>query len=272
MNKLKELEQKITSYEDEAIKRLNDILLHQLQSEIIKYSKELYLKLTQMGVFGNWDDIAKALNTDDFYYLLNKTLCSLNLGAGTEFLLLWNTDCINMLKTKDEQLELSLNFSLTKHLTILPDKDNTLSLLINKKENIKAIALNSIIKQNKYFWENILTTDARSGNCHPLSLSLAYDMEANILTGFINLPYKYLLHSVVEFNNYILDPTLNLMFKKEDYLKLFNFEIVSVIENVDEGTLILDNQLKDYYLASYVALETLAINNDKLPEPKILKK
>lgn len=68
-------------------------------------------------------------------------------------------------------------------------------------------------------------------NCYTLACCLAGEkIHSKVLSGiFYNCDYS-ILHSVIEFNNYICDFNLNICMEKDLYIKLFPFEVLSELE------------------------------------------
>ena len=86
---------------------------------------------------------------------------------------------------------------------------------------------------------NELKTLNRKGNCHLKAVELCNSFENSIVqTGIITIGKVQYLHSVIQFkdengNDIIIDYTRDLWIDKSEYIKLFNFEILSSIKSDD---------------------------------------
>lgn len=83
-----------------------------------------------------------------------------------------------------------------------------------------------------------LNSIKRRGKCHEKSIILSIAItDSSVLTGYIVIGNYKILHSIVEVKRNdkieILDYTQNLIMDKEEYIKLFNFTILSKIETKD---------------------------------------
>lgn len=99
---------------------------------------------------------------------------------------------------------------------------------------------------------NELLSRKRNGRCHIKALELGQTINnSKLLTGYITLYDIKVFHSVVEIqkNNepYIIDWTYNLFINKKDYLKLFQFDILSTIKG--------NNITNDLELFEYLELD-----------------
>lgn len=97
---------------------------------------------------------------------------------------------------------------------------------------------------------NELTSKKRKGRCHNRSIQFARSFEGSkVVTGYITFADSKILHTFVECNSkknekIVLDWTLNLKVKKEDYVKLTKFEELNSIPSEkinDEIDLIYKN-------------------------------
>lgn len=97
---------------------------------------------------------------------------------------------------------------------------------------------------------NELTSKKRKGRCHNRSIQFARNFEGwKVVTGYIIFGDSKILHSFIECNSkknekIVLDWTLNLKIKKEDYVKLTKFEELNAIPSEkinDEIDLIYKN-------------------------------
>ena len=134
-----------------------------------------------------------------------------------------------------------------------------------------------------------LTSNKRSGLCHLRSIHLTLDLESSkLLTGYITIGKKRVLHSVVEYpkngEKLILDWTRNIIITKEQYLKLTEFQEINSIKREDLSNDIklingnLDNLSIKLYLVCREAVirdiernKQLFINNQSLTHKSKLK-
>ena len=111
-------------------------------------------------------------------------------------------------------------------------KNNDLVIFFNKFSN--CFDNEKIIKE--------LTSNKRYGECHVKAIEISPSIEnSKILTGYITIGNKKVLHSVIECEhdekNIVLDWTRNLMITKEQYVELTKFVELSSFE----GRKVLDD-------------------------------
>lgn len=107
------------------------------------------------------------------------------------------------------------------------EKIYTFDLLSNKLK-FKDKSTNPIKKE--------LLTVNRFHKCFKMALFLIYLNSSKILTGIEDIGGKCVQHSVIEIENednkkYILDYTKNLYMEKDDYIDLYNFKVLQIINN-----------------------------------------
>ena len=83
-----------------------------------------------------------------------------------------------------------------------------------------------------------LNSKKRLSKCHVKSLELAsWISNSYILTGYYTTTINKVLHSVVEIieagKSYILDWTQNIKMPKEDYIKIYKFQVLEKINSTD---------------------------------------
>jgi len=96
--------------------------------------------------------------------------------------------------------------------------------------------ISNTIKDKAYKKE--LMSNKRFGKCHERPVQLAHNIQnSQIVTGVVTTDTGKYLHTVIEVKKgdkiYILDWTRNLILKKEDYIKLFDFFELSSFDSID---------------------------------------
>lgn len=91
-----------------------------------------------------------------------------------------------------------------------------------------------------------------NGKCH--EGSIAFSNGNKVITGLIKHPIKNLriLHSFVEGKKYILDPTINALFSKEEYFRLNKPEIITEITGEELFS------FKEEYMSQYPRLRNMS--------------
>lgn len=77
------------------------------------------------------------------------------------------------------------------------------------------------------------------GSCHQFCECCLFESENSgkikILSGILEKEnFEKIFHSVLEKEGNIIDPTSNLICKKADYIKMCNFEIVNIVDSIDD--------------------------------------
>lgn len=93
--------------------------------------------------------------------------------------------------------------------------------------------------------EKELLTINRHGRCHVGSLFVSLSIKnSKLLSGVCRLDTKTFYHSIVLFDNeMVADWTKNLLMKKEEYLKITNFKLISSIDGTSLEELYKINDL-----------------------------
>jgi len=132
-------------------------------------------------------------------------------------------------------------------------------------------------KESKKFRDE-LTSNKRKGKCHSRSITFAFGADDwSVVTGYITLADTKVLHSFVECKNesnesIIMDWTLNLRIKKEDYVRLTKFEELNSIpgDKIEKEYNIITQNL-DFGLKPIVLFWDEIVNDLKRNEQVIQK-
>ena len=111
---------------------------------------------------------------------------------------------------------------------------------------------------------NELTSSKRYGNCHNKAMSISPSIEGSkIVTGYITIGNKKVLHSVIEYEqdgkNIILDWTRNLVINKEQYERLTKFVELSSFE----GRKVIDD-IEIIFKDLNIGVKTYVVFRDEL--------
>lgn len=188
-----------------------------------------------------------------------------------------------------EAIENYIAYVTIDKFTKLRDNKLTIKLfkLISKKSiiNLNKINFNEKTKEYEYVNNNMvitfdklsnyindkslikeLTSNKRYHKCHSRSITFSPKIiGSKILTGYITIGNRRILHSVIEYkcdnNDIILDWTRNLKITKNQYIKLTNFSELSAFdgENVSEDIQILTKYL-NIGLKTYLTFRNELIN------------
>ena len=109
-----------------------------------------------------------------------------------------------------------------------------------------------------------LNSKKRLSNCHIKSIELASGKNNSyILTGYYTTNLNKILHSVVEIvkdgKNYILDWTQNIWMPKDDYIKIYKFQILEKINSND-----LEQDFKKLKKLEFKSLKTYLVFRDEI--------
>lgn len=109
-----------------------------------------------------------------------------------------------------------------------------------------------------------LNSKKRLSNCHIKSIELASGINNSyILTGYYTTNLNKILHSVVEIvkdgKNYILDWTQNIWMPKDDYIKIYKFQILEKINSND-----LEQDFKKLKKLEFKSLKTYLVFRDEI--------
>ena len=112
-----------------------------------------------------------------------------------------------------------------------------------------------------------LHSDKRKGTCHLNAIFMTEVFpNCKLVTGYVKLFNGKILHSVVEYNiddkDYIVDYTLNIIMKKEDYNKLMIFNEISSYNGMDVQDDIKSGELQKFEtLKFYVTFRDEILKN-----------
>lgn len=145
----------------------------------------------------------------------------------------------------DIEMSTLSNFSIIKNLIIgegyILSKPKSKGIFRNKTYTFQYKDYNFKYKKFSNFVFSLkekrkLGSVKRYGNCHSASGSIAYHYDFDILTGYVTVGDKDILHSVLETKDdksKIIDYTKNLVIDKADYIKLTNFREIQRISHED---------------------------------------
>lgn len=112
--------------------------------------------------------------------------------------------------------------------------------------------------------KNELNSKKRLSSCHTKSVELASGINNSyVLTGYYTTTLNKILHSVVEIvkdgKSYILDWTQNIKMPKEDYIKIYKFQVLEKINSSD-----LEEDFKMLKELEFKSLKTYLVFRDEI--------
>ena len=127
------------------------------------------------------------------------------------------------------------SFLIKKHFDNIVHEDEMVEHYFDDHFDFYFFLLSDMIEGNKRMVKD-LKSDNRYHRCHESAIGMCLnDQEGNmkVLTGFMPASDRKYHHSVIELNKddntLILDFTQNLVMLKDDYIKLYDFEIVNEV-------------------------------------------
>ena len=150
--------------------------------------------------------------------------------------------------------------------------DNNKMKLCYKNESIEFKKLSDCLigedEESVRIRKELLNYRKRKGQCHFNSLQLLPSIGGNIVTGYVDDQgdTHKIIHSWIEDENNVIDYTSNLVIKKEDYNRLMNVEIVSVISKDD----VLADSNSEFF-QKYLGCKFYCLFRDELVREGLIK-
>lgn len=168
------------------------------------------------------------MNEKTYYMLIKDDIKSLSEEPDLKYLAYFTIDRFTIIKPEDIEKENYKDYIYDiKNITY-----NNKTGMFQYRNNgfvIDFSRLTDVLK-SKYYEKELYSED-RYHKCHEKAIEIApYIQNSKILTGYLCLGKNRLLHSVIEYGNFIIDFNINAVINKEQYLKLTKFEIVNELD------------------------------------------
>ena len=152
----------------------------------------------------------------------------------------------------------NLNFSDIKY----NETNNMYEIYLKNGDIVTFELLSNYIEDEELIKE--LNSKKRLFDCHYRSVGLAKGIkDSYILTGYYTTTINKVLHSVVEIiedgKSYILDWTQNIKMPKEDYIKIYKFQVLEKINSTD-----LEKDFEILKKSEFNSLKTYLVFRDEL--------
>lgn len=266
------VKQQILYYEIKTAQDLQSLVTNQMKKELEHISKSIYHDLNNKNLLTDESSILCSLPEDIQTRLTYQTFHALQLPGIVEFLSFWKVniakDCYFNLEEMKKRRKI---FSVTKNLNCFPSNGNHVMIELDHKQFIKGMLISDTYARMNDELRRKLLSNERIGNCHDMALKIACYIHGSTHTGIIILPHEYFVHSVVEKDGYILDSAENLVIKKEDYIKFFNFHIINTIPEVDYH-LLEEAYNSEHWILYQKMLDKISTNGIPIPKPLSLSK
>ena len=185
------------------------------------------------------------VNSDTYNILFDESMLPMEDNSPSE--VIFHTIDVNNLETLFSKAKLSIIYKLVYGNSLENNK-----IKFNKEKKcyeydlgdngkIKFKKLSKCISGLDKEHKKELLTVGRHGKCHVGSLFVSLSVKnSKLLSGICKLDTKTFYHSVVLFDNeMVADWTKNLVMRKDEYLKITNFESISTIDSVNLDELIM---------------------------------
>lgn len=141
-----------------------------------------------------------------------------------------------------------------------------------KKETIEFSRLSDLIlcsteEKTIETKKELLNLKQRKGKCHYKSFQFVH-IGDNLVTGYVDdsIKNRRIIHTWLESLDTVIDYTANVIMKKEDYYKLMNVEVLSVINKEDVYNDCNSNFIKEFLSAKFYCLFRDELNREGLIE------